>query len=330
MIVSSAQCLISLSMSEQEAAAVHRVLLETCKNIRVHSIRPGPSGYSSRLWLAETDEGRLLIRVPVRSRDAEHLRGMIAATRLASEAGVPTVRFRAFSPDTPLGPILIQEYRPGERASEYLKRHPEQLAEISSTVGHWVALLHTIEAKEFGGPLGVPVFRSWKAQVQTRIGEALASVDPNALPDSIERIRAAFENAVADLPGTPSISLVHADLYFDNVLVHKDSAVCLLDFEHACFGDRFADFGKIRELLFELWPGSQQPFMAAYQQIHPEKPTDKARLRVAIGLYELSQLAYFSRWQPELVPVYRERVGRWLKESVVTAAPAVNTPVPSR
>ncbi len=61
-------------------------------------------------------------------------------------------------------------------------------------------------------------------------------------------------------------------------------------------------------------PGSQQPFMAAYQQIHPEKPTDKARLRVAIGLYELSQLAYFSRWQPELVPVYRERVGRWLKE----------------
>jgi hypothetical protein len=81
----------------------------------------------------------------------------------------------------------------------------------------------------------------------------------------------------------------------------------------ACIGDRFADFGKLRELLFELRPGSQQPFMAAYQQIHPERPGDKARLRVALGLYELSRLAYFSRFQPELVPVYRESLSRWLE-----------------
>ena len=83
----------------------------------------------------------------------------------------------------------------------------------------------------------------------------------------------------------------------------------------SCFADRFADFGKLGELMFELWPGSREPFMAAYHRFHPEAAADGPRLHVATGLYELSQLAYFSRWQPDLVPCYRERVNHWLKET---------------
>lgn len=92
---------------------------------------------------------------------------------------------------------------------------------------------------------------------QLRVMQALQELDVNA-----PQIRAAFERAISALPDIPYASLVHADLYFDNVLVHEGSAVCLLDFEHACYADRFADFGKMRELLFEcgraprrrLWP----------------------------------------------------------------------------
>jgi aminoglycoside phosphotransferase (APT) family kinase protein len=296
-----------------ESEAVRRVLVDACRGIRVQSLRPGPSGYSSRMWIAETDEGSLLVRVPLRNRDAQHLRSMMVATRLASEAGVPTVRFRAFSPDSHLGPVLIQEYRAGECASEFLQRNPSQLANVASTVGHWIGLLHQASPQHYGSVLGVPSFSSWAEQVRARFTSALEQLADSALPQSATIISAAFEKAIRNLPPAASIALIHADLYFENVLVHAGSAACLLDFEHAYCGDRFADFGKIRELLFDLWPGSEEPFMRAYGCLHPESRTDGARLQVAIGLHELSQLAYFSRWQPDLVPVYRERLNHWLE-----------------
>jgi len=292
-------------------ACVRQLLAEA--GINMAALRPGPSGYSSRLWLAETDEGPLLIRLPLRNRDPDYLRSMMAATELASEAGIPTVRYRAFCPDTPLGPVVVQEYRPGERATDYLKRNPKELARIASAVGHWVGLLHRIQGPFYGGVLGVPAYETWAVQARVRVMAALRGLDADVLPASTEEILAAFEHALGALPNIPNASLVHADLYFDNVLVHERGAVCLLDFEHACYGDRFADFGKLEELMFEFWPGSEAPFVAAYRLSHPEDDGDLSRLRVAIGLYELSQLAYFARWQRDLVPIYGARLERWLE-----------------
>jgi len=45
---------------------------------------------------------------------------MIYATRLASEVGVPVVRFRAFLPESRATgtPVVVQEFVAGERASD--------------------------------------------------------------------------------------------------------------------------------------------------------------------------------------------------------------------
>ena len=102
--------------SEPESVLVSRVLMESCGNITVSSLDPGPSGYSSRMWIARTDEGALLIRIP-------------------------TVRFKAFSPDTPLSPVLVQEYRSGERASDFLKKTPNEPDLVPcyrERVNHWL------------------------------------------------------------------------------------------------------------------------------------------------------------------------------------------------
>ena len=214
-------------------AGVRELLAEACATVNVHTLQPGPTGYSSRLWLAETDEGPLLVRLPLRSRDPESLRGMLVATRLASEAGITTVRYRAFCPNTPLGPALIQEYRPGGRATEFLKRHPEELDRVASTVGLWTGMLHRIQRTLFGGILGVSTHATWAQQVKLRVADALKEIDAGVLPVKTEEILAAFERAIGELPKINRASLVHADLYFDNVLVHENKAACLLDFEHA-------------------------------------------------------------------------------------------------
>jgi aminoglycoside phosphotransferase (APT) family kinase protein len=298
--------------AEQTARAVLEVLEDACPGLRVDAVRPGPSGYSSKLWLAQTDEGPLLVRIPVRDPDAQRVRSMIEATRLASAAGVPTVRFKAFAPQSRLGPVLVQEYRAGERASDFLKANPGALASVAEAAGRWAAILHGVQRPAFGDVLETVTFPEWPNCVTARAARALHAVPADALPQSRAVIEQAFERAMADLPTDTAASLVHADLYLDNILVEGGRPVCLLDFEHASYADRFAEFGKLGELLFDRWPGSAAPFMAAYREVFPKAGGDAARWRLGVGLYELSQLAYFHRWQTDLAPIYRDRLAKWL------------------
>ncbi|HEV2778228.1 MAG TPA: aminoglycoside phosphotransferase family protein [Actinophytocola sp.] len=292
---------------------VRAVLAEVCETTRVYSVAPGPRSYSNRLWLAETDEGRLLVRIPGRTDDAEVVRASVVATRMAAEAGIPTVRFRAFAPRTLLGlPVVVQEFRPGGKASDALRRGEVELGELAATLGDWVGRLHRLRRTRFGAVTDPHGDETWAGTVRTRVGTALAGLGEQALPASRAQIESAFDTALADLVGAEPASLVHGDLYLDNVLVDRGRAGALLDFEHAHFFDRFAEFGKLNELLFEWWPGSERPFMEAYSQHFPDASVDAPRWRVGVGMYELWQLAYFQRWQPDLVPVYRERLRRWL------------------
>jgi aminoglycoside phosphotransferase (APT) family kinase protein len=296
-------------------AAAAEVLALACPGVRVDEIRPGPSGYSSKLWLAETDEGPLLVRFPQRNRDPRALRSMVLAARLANQAGVPTVRYRGFAPDSPHGPAIIQEFRRGERASDVLKREPDRLGLVSETIGDWLGRIHGVHAERFGGLLSERQDVDWHAAATEKVRHALAPLAPDQLPASAATIRQAFADAIARTPLEQPASLVHGDLYFDNVLLDRGKAVCLLDFEHAAYLDRFCEFGKLNELLFEWWTGSEEPLLAAYRDLQPPAPGDAERRWLGVGLYELAQLAYFARWQADLVPVYRARLDGWLTAS---------------
>jgi aminoglycoside phosphotransferase (APT) family kinase protein len=296
-----------------DAEAVRTLLAVLCPNTKVTSIRDGPKSYSNQLWLADTDEGDLLIRIPKRSADPEYLRGSIVANRRAAEAGVPVSRFRAFAPSTALGrPAVVQEFQRGERATDLVDRDPGAVPDLAAALGHWVGGLHTVRRPSFGRVLEVCGSSDWRAVVRARVISKLGEMPPEALPADATAIRKAFENLLQAMPIVGHASLVHGDLYFDNILVRDGRAACLLDFEHARFYDRFAEFGKLDEFLFEPFPHSEQPFMEAYWQHFPPEPDDVVRRALAVGQYELASLDYFGRWQPDLVPTYRNRLRRWL------------------
>ena len=56
-------------------------------------------------------------------------------------------------------------------------------------------------------------------------------------------------------------SLVHGDLWWENVVINRGSVCRLLDFEHARFADRFLDFGKLDELVFDGWAKGRAAFL---------------------------------------------------------------------
>ncbi|MEV6932011.1 aminoglycoside phosphotransferase family protein [Dactylosporangium sp. NPDC051485] len=137
--------------------AIEEALREACPGLRIDAIRRLDAGYTSRQWVADTDEGPLLAKTPVRDKDPEHLRGLIATTRRAAEGGVPVVRYRAFAPySAPLdGPLIVQEYQhgvPADAAWESMSP-PERLA-FAAELGELVGRVHSCTGEWFGDVLG--------------------------------------------------------------------------------------------------------------------------------------------------------------------------------
>ncbi|QRK07646.1 aminoglycoside phosphotransferase family protein [Archangium violaceum] len=295
-------------------ADIHQVLQALCPSTEVLAIHPGPRSYSNQLWRAETDEGELLVRVPGRTSDPEVLRATLVASRLANEAGVPAPRFRAFAPTTSLGrPVVVQEYAPGTRLADG-PLDPTKQETLGRTLGEWVGRLHTIRRAKFGSVLNPSDDRPWGDVVLSRVDAMLSTLPRESLPSDSDQIRSAFARLAELAPGDGA-ALTHGDLYLDNILLRDGRPSCLLDFEHASFTDRFADFGKLRELVFERHPEIERPFFDAYSAIHPKHESDEVRMRLGLGLYALSQLHYFHTWQPDLVGFYNNRLGEWLRLS---------------
>ncbi|GAB2537633.1 phosphotransferase family protein [Nocardia heshunensis] len=292
---------------------VREALWDICPDLAVTEISAGPTSYSNRLWHADSDIGPLLVRIPGRTTDPEDLRASVEATRIASEAGIPTVHYHAFAATTRFGlPVLVQHLTPGENATTALRAGRGNIAEVAAQLGAWIGRLHTIRRDTIGSVLDPNGPVDWADVVRERVRDTLRTLPAGALPAAASDIERAFAVVVAASGPPERPSLLHGDLYLDNVLVTDEKPTVLLDFEHARFGDRFTDFGKLTELVFEWWPGSEEPFLQAYSEYFPSEPADAARLQLGNGLYALTQIGYFARWQPDLVPFYRSRLADWL------------------
>lgn len=293
---------------------IRDVFAHACPGTRVREVAELATGHTSRQWVLDTDEGPLLLKIPVRNTDPEHLRNLIAATRIAAELDVPVSRYRAFVPwvESVRSPVLVQEYVPGQPATQRWQDLPEQVrVDAAATLGRWVAALHTRRATVLVDALGSRAHASASHAVDEALTRALAALRTAGVDHDFTTVRDRIERAAAEV-GEVVPTFCHHDVYLDNVLLAGGRPVRLLDFEHARYSDQFAEFGKIRDLLFDWYPETEDPFMAEYRQVHPIDAAEEHRLNLHIGLYNVVMCGYFSRWQPSLVPVYLNRINSWL------------------
>lgn len=291
--------------------AVRDAFALACPGTRVHDVTPLDLGHASRQWLFDTDEGPLMLKIPVRDGDPDKLRNLIAATRAAAELDIPVSRFRAFLPDAApvAAPVLVQEFLPGRQASGDWKELPlDTRQDAAATLGRWVGLLHTRRGTGFTDLLGGNRYDSVAEHVAESLAEAVTAIRVAELPVDVDTAVTRIEQGVAEF-GEVVPTLCHHDFYLDNVLLADGRPCRLLDFEHARYSDQFAEFGKLSELLFDWHPETREPFLAAYQEFHQ---LDEHRVDVHCGLYNLVMCGYFSKWTPKLVPAYLDRIEAWL------------------
>jgi aminoglycoside phosphotransferase (APT) family kinase protein len=268
--------------------------------------------------VADTDEGPLLVKVPQRNRDPEHLRRLIASTRLAAEAGIPVVRFRALVTHCAAldAPVLIQEFQEGEPAADGWETFsdPQRLA-LSSDLGVLVGKLHSVEGRHFGDVLGAEKVSSLEESVEPEVETLLGQAEADVIGDGAA-LHAAISAVVSRLDHSASTpALLHGDLWLPNILVRNGRISCVLDFEHAAYGDRFRDFGKLDEHIFDAFPAGREAFLESYAATCPLPDDWEQRLDLAHLLHSLTMYVYFLRWTPKWAPQYARQVQEWLSRN---------------
>ncbi|WP_163507029.1 phosphotransferase family protein [Fodinicola acaciae] len=291
-----------------------------CPGIEVRCVRPVAAGHSGDHWLVDTDDGRLLLKVPRRITDPGHFRHLVAAANRAVEAGLPVPRFRSFVPFDEIvgGPVLVQEYVPGRMATEaWPHLTPAERHRVSAQIGELVARLHQTKGDALTDVLGDRPYPSIADYAEKILRQALAETTDVSLDvvggwKSVETVvRSAVERI-----GVVEPTLVHLDLYLDNILLAEDGAevAAIIDFEHARFSDQYEEFGKITDLLFDWHPQTREPFLRAYADVHPLDDQAWQRIDAHVGLYNVRMCGYFRRWQPNLVADYQKRIAEWMAD----------------
>ncbi|WP_432825205.1 phosphotransferase family protein [Dactylosporangium sp. CA-092794] len=297
---------------------VRAALVEACPGVRVGGIRRLDGGHTSRQWVADTDEGRLLVKTPVRDPDPEHLRGLIAATRRAAEGGVPVVRFRAFVPrsDRLGAPLLVQEFQEGTPAADaWDGMDGGQRLAFAAELGRLVGRVHACAGDWYGDVLGTVKYPDARAFLHAHIDGKLAQAPGDLTSAGRDRLGAALHRAVDAVGGDDGARLVHRDMWPPNLLLRDGRIVCLLDFEHGKYADRFMEFGKLDEHVFAGFAEGRAAFLAAYDEVCPLPADWPARIRLGNAIHSLATCVYFRRWNPRFAARYAAELEEWLAGS---------------
>ena len=304
-----------MAMPTYAETTIWQVLERACPGIRIESVQPLNAGYSSKHWTADTDEGRLLVKVPQRNRDPEHLRRLMTSARVAAEHGIPVVRYRRLVPHDPAvgGPVLVQEFREGDAAGDLWESLDERRRmALCRDLGDIVGRIHSIKGSAFGDVLGGGRAATLGESIEAELDAVLDQADADEIPDR-GAMRAAITTALSRLDGSASVpALTHGDLWLPNFLVHDGRIACALDFEHAAYADRFRDFGKLDEHIFDAFPAGRGVFLDAYAAACPLPRDWEQRVDLAHVLHALTMHAYFLRWTPQWAPQYARQAREWL------------------
>lgn len=294
---------------------VRSALAEACPGTRVAGLRQLDAGYTSRQWVADTDEGPLLVKAPVRDTDPEHLRRLIATTRRAGEGGVPVVRFRAFVPrSTALErPVLVQEFQEGTPANDaWESMGPAERTRFAEDLGQVVGRIHACSGPWFGDVLGTEKYPDSPSFLHALVESRLAEAPEDLTSAGRGGLAVAIHRAVDAVPADGTPSLTHGDLWRQNIILRDGRIACLLDFEHGRYADRFLDFGKLYEHIFDAFPDGRAVFLDAYDETYALPGGWESRVRFGRAIHALSMSVYFLRWTPKWAPQYVRELEEWL------------------
>ena len=234
-------------------------------------------GVSNSNWLIETTRGRFILTMYERRIDLADLPFFLGLLDHLADHGCPvprTIHDRqgALSRLIDGKAVALIEFLPGVSVD---RPTPAQAYSVGAVLAQMHLAAATMPASRVNtlGP-------SASAQALSDCGaQALAAIDPD-LPAAIAQATEIAGRWPVDLPG----SIIHSDLFPDNVLMLGDTVTGLIDFYFACTDMMAYDLAVTHAawsfakggLVYHAKVGAA--LLAGYESIRPLAPTERAAM----------------------------------------------------
>jgi homoserine kinase type II len=236
-------------------------------------------GVSNSNWLVETTAGRFILTMYERRIDTNDLPFFLGLLDHLAGKGSPvprTIHDRAGAAYRSIDgkAVALIEFLPGVSID---RPRPRQ----ARAVGGALAGIHLAAADYPAQRANAMGLASWRAMLEDCGEEGLGSIDP-ALP---ALVRGELEYLEAHWPRSLPHSVIHADLFPDNVLMLGDRVSGLIDFYFACTDITAYDLAVTHAAWCFGQNGAFRPEIAAalmegYERARPLSAEERAALPV--------------------------------------------------
>lgn len=269
-------------------------------DVRNHS--PITDGHYNDSFFVESSQGEYVLRIapaddiPKLFYEVDMMKsepGIHTVVRENTDIPVPAVVFHDFSRDLIDRDYLIMEFLPGEKG---FFRDEE--------LGEYVRQLHGIEGGECGYPeRAAPTGDNWR-ELFYRYAELIfgdccgCGIISEQERDYFLSIYAKYKDII---PSEPR-SLLHLDLWTQNILTENGKISGILDFDRGLYGDPELEFAVL-----DTYGYSSPEFFEGYGSPRPGDTNARIRRRLYI-VYELIKYAFIRYARNHSRPVGRSNV----------------------
>lgn len=236
-------------------------------------------GVSNSNWLIETSETRFILTMYERRIETDDLPFFLGLLDHLSAKGCPvprTIHDLAGSAYRKIGDkaVALIEFLPGVSIDR-----PKQAQ--ARAVGEALAMVHLAAADFPGERANAMGLASWRTMLAECGDAGLARIDPG-LP---RMVAAELDFLEAQWPANLPHSVIHADLFPDNVLMLGNRVSGLIDFYFACTDTTAYDLAVTHaawcfDETGHFRPGVAQALMEGYESARPLSADERAALPV--------------------------------------------------
>ena len=250
------------------------------------AVSPVGAGHYNDSYYVDSDRGRFVLRIapsdetPKLFYEIGMMKSEVAVHRRVREqtdAPVPEIVHHDFSRRLIDRDFLIMEHLEGRSG-------PFDEAEL----GRYVRQIHAIESDEYGYPdRAAPRGKSWPALFQLYVRLILDDCLSCGVLDRAEhgQFLAVYDRHAGAIADTPP-SLLHLDLWTQNILTIDGRITAILDFDRGLYGDPELEFAVL-----DTYGYSTPAFFEGYGKPRPADAKAQVRQRLYIA-YELIKYAF--------------------------------------
>jgi aminoglycoside phosphotransferase (APT) family kinase protein len=241
---------------------INRILKQF--NLHVREINNVPESFSSEVYKLLLQSGETVI-VKIPSNKTKLFREHRMLERLQGQLPVPKV-LDFWEGDESVAGAFLLSYLPGEPISTQMDTR------LAYEMGSLLARLHSINMPGFGEDTkeGFHSIKDndWWQDIRIK----LENIKPRCaeLLDSslMQKCITYYENMLSSHHEVNNPCAIHMDFRPGNILINNDVTICgLIDFESARGGLPEIDFTKMKQYVWDIYPGTKEEFLAGYTSI---------------------------------------------------------------